>query len=151
MVAAGAALAERWVGWPAMPIEPTPEVLERLRTDLVVWLTTVSPEGQPQTSPVWFLWADGGFWILSQPGATKVRNLRANPRVSLTLRTDETAASYVTFEGTATLPEGPRGDGLPGYVEKYEALIGGYGWTVEWMTGEYAQPVRVTPTRLRTG
>jgi PPOX class probable F420-dependent enzyme len=100
---------------------------------------------------VWFLWADGGFWILSQPGATKVRNLRANPRVSLTLRTDETAASYVTFEGTATLPEGPRGDGLPGYVEKYEALIGGYGWTVEWMTGEYAQPVRVTPTRLRTG
>lgn len=131
------------------PIEPSAEVLGRLRGDLVVWLTTVSTEGQPQTSPVWFLWIDGGFLIYSQPHATKVRNLRSNPRVSLTLRTDETASSYVTFEGEATLPAGPRGDEVPAYIEKYEALIAEYGWTIEWMTGEYSQPIRVTVTRIR--
>ena len=27
----------------------------RLEHDLVLWLTTVTPAGQPQASPVWFL------------------------------------------------------------------------------------------------
>jgi len=130
-------------------MELSPEVLERLRSDLVVWITTVDLDGQPQTSPVWFLWDDGSFLIYSQPGATKVRNLRANPRVALTLRTDETASSYITFEGVATLPDGPRGDEVPGYLQKYEPLIAGEGWTVEWMTGEYPQPIVVAPTRVR--
>jgi len=129
--------------------ELSEEVLERLRADLVVWLTTVDPDGQPQTSPVWFLWQGDTFLLYSQPHATKVRNLRANPRVALTLRTDEMASSYVTFEGKAALPEGPRGDEVPAYLQKYEPLISGEGWTVEWMTGEYSQPVVVTPTRVR--
>jgi PPOX class probable F420-dependent enzyme len=129
--------------------ELSEEVLERLRSDLVVWLTTVDPDGQPQTSPVWFLWQDDAFLIYSQPNATKVRNLRANPKVALTLRTDETASSYVTFEGVAVLPDGPRGDQVPAYLQKYEPLIAGEGWTVEWMTGEYSQPVVITPTRVR--
>lgn len=131
------------------PIELSDEVIERLRTDLIVWLTTVSPDAQPQSSPVWFIWQDGTFLVYSQPGATKVANLRSNPKVALTLRTDETASSYVTFEGTASLPDGPHGSEVPAYLEKYEALIGESGWTVEWMTGEYSQPVRVTPTRVR--
>lgn len=129
--------------------EVSEEVLERLRSDLVVWLTTVDPDGQPQTSPVWFLWQDEAFLIYSQPNATKVRNLRTNPKVALTLRTDETASSYVTFEGVAVLPDGPRGDQVPAYLQKYEPLIAGEGWTVEWMTGEYSQPVVITPTRVR--
>ena len=129
--------------------ELSEEVLERLRSDLVLWLTTVDPDGQPQTSPVWFLWQDGAFLIYSQPHATKVKNLRTNPKVALTLRSDETASSYVTFEGSATLPEGPRGDQVPAYLQKYVPLIAGEGWTVEWMTGEYSQPVVVTPTRVR--
>jgi PPOX class probable F420-dependent enzyme len=131
------------------PIELSDEVVERLRTELVIWLTTVSPGGQPQSSPVWFLWRDGGFLIYSQPGAPKVANLRANPRVALALRVDETASAVVTFEGTARLPDGPSGLDVPAYVEKYEALIAGEGWTVEWMTGEYSQPIEVVPTRVR--
>lgn len=132
-------------------IEIPPAVLERLETDLVVWLTTVSPEGQPQSSPVWFLWDETeGFWIYSQPEAPKVLNLRANPRVSVDLPTDEIASSYVTFEGVATLPEGPPSDRVPGYVRKYEALIAGEGWTVEWVAGEYSQPILVVPTRVRS-
>ena len=29
---------------------------KRLRDELIVWLTTVSRLGQPQSSPVWFWW-----------------------------------------------------------------------------------------------
>ncbi len=27
------------------------------------WITTVTAGGQPQSSPVWFLWADGEFLV----------------------------------------------------------------------------------------
>src|SRR4051812_23080254 len=58
-------------------------VARHLREDVVVWLTSVSPSGAPLPAPVWFVW-DGAESVLmySMPGA-RVRNLRANPKVSL--------------------------------------------------------------------
>ena len=28
----------------------------RLREEIIGWLTTVTPDGQPQPIPVWFVW-----------------------------------------------------------------------------------------------
>ena len=42
--------------------------LERLRTDMIFWLTSVTPAGQPQTFPVWFLWEDGEVRITPTRG-----------------------------------------------------------------------------------
>jgi Pyridoxamine 5'-phosphate oxidase len=33
----------------------------RLRTEPIVWLTTVRADGRPQSSPVWFLWDGDGY------------------------------------------------------------------------------------------
>jgi len=33
----------------------------RLQTEPVIWLTTVTPSGQPQSTPVWFLWEDDSY------------------------------------------------------------------------------------------
>ena len=30
--------------------------LRRLQTELIGWLTTINPDGQPQASPIWFVW-----------------------------------------------------------------------------------------------
>ena len=35
------------------------KALRRLETELMGWVTTVSPDGQPRSSPIWFLWRDG--------------------------------------------------------------------------------------------
>ena len=55
-------------------------VYDQLRHDPIVWLTTVSPTGQPQPSPVWFMW-DGADKIIiySKPDAPKVRNISGGP------------------------------------------------------------------------
>ena len=37
----------------------------RLAEEPVIWLTTVTESGQPQTSPVWFLFAGGEFLVYS--------------------------------------------------------------------------------------
>jgi len=47
----------------------------RLRSDEMIWLTTVWADGQPQTSAVWFHWDGTDFLLVSQPTAGKLRNI----------------------------------------------------------------------------
>jgi hypothetical protein len=64
----------------------------------MAWLTTVRPDGRPDSVPVWFLWRDDEtILVYSQSGKIKLRNISHNPRVSateahLTLRTVVTVA-----------------------------------------------------------
>jgi PPOX class probable F420-dependent enzyme len=123
---------------------------KRLRTELIVWLTTLTGGGQPQSSPVWFVWDDEAFHVFSQPDKPKLRNISANPRVSLHLEGGAEGEDVVVFEGRAKIVRnGPPATALPAYVRKYRRLIEGYGWTPESFAKDYAVPVVITPARLR--
>jgi PPOX class probable F420-dependent enzyme len=136
-------------------LDPTTEggakALDRLRSEEIGWLTTVTPDGQPQSSPVWFLWQDGAIVIYSQRRARRNGNIADQPRVSFNVNTDATGDEYVTIEGIATLEAGPPATTNPEYVAKYTPRIEGYGWTVEWFAGEYPFLLRIAPTRVRVG
>ena len=60
-------------------------VEQRLNEDVIAWLTTVRPSGQPDSVPVWFIWQDGRIIVYTPPHQTKMRNLAENPKVTLTL------------------------------------------------------------------
>ena len=122
----------------------------RLASERVVWLTTVRADGQAQSSPVWFLWDGQTFLLYSQPGAQKVRNLAANPRVSLHLGDDGTGDDVVTFEGTATVePDTPRADRVLAYLAKYQTAIEALGYEPGPFARTYSMAIRVRPTRVR--
>lgn len=127
-------------------------VAERLQREIPIWLTTVSRTGQPQTSPVWFLWDGDVFHLISQPEATKIINLKENPLVSLHLQADETAdEDIVIFEGVTEFdPAGSDAAWILAYMEKYRERIDAYGWTPQGTLAEYSVSLRVTPTRIRT-
>jgi PPOX class probable F420-dependent enzyme len=126
------------------------EAERALGQDIILWLVSVTSEGQPQASPVWFLWEDGSFLIFSQPGKPKLRNIEANPRVSVHLRGTEDGGEIATFDATAEiLRDAPPADRVPGYVDKYRAQIRENGWTLRSFAEDYSQPIRVTPTAAR--
>jgi PPOX class probable F420-dependent enzyme len=123
---------------------------ERLEREVVIWLVTVSPDGRPHPSPVWFLWDGDGFLVYSQPQAAKIPNIQANPRVALHLRGTETGDDIAIFEGSAELADDvERAHRIPAYLEKYREHIAGYGWSPEGFAGDYSRPIRVNPERLR--
>ena len=123
---------------------------ERLRAGLVVWLTTVAPTGQPQTTPVWYYWDGATFLFYSQPDRPKLVNIAANPLVSIHPQGAEDAEDAVTIEGTAAIdPSAPLCDELPEYSSKYLSLIDGFGWTPTSVAADYSVAVRITPTRFR--
>jgi len=120
---------------------------ERLRSEPVIWLTTVRADGQPQTSPVWFLWDGETIRILSMPAAGKVRNIRSNPRVALNLDGNKLGGDIVTLEGAAELAEGePAGED---YLVKYDEAIRSLGSDRDEFTGAYSTLIRIRPARLR--
>ncbi len=123
---------------------------ERLQAESVIWLTTVDADGQPQSSPVWFLWDEGEFLIYAEPGSWKVRNIRARPRVALNLNSNTQGGRVATFEGTARIAaEQPPVHQAASYLAKYRSGITSTGSTPEKMAAEYSAALRVTPTRVR--
>jgi PPOX class probable F420-dependent enzyme len=123
---------------------------EKLRHEIVLWLTTVSPAGQPQSTPIWFHWDGSTLLFYSQPGRPKLVNIAANANVALHLVGDPEGEDVITIEGVAALdPAAPPSDALAAYAEKYRSAIDGNGWTPASMAADYPVAVRVTPTRFR--
>jgi PPOX class probable F420-dependent enzyme len=130
--------------------EQSAAVVGRLQSESIAWITTVTGDGQPQSSPVWFLWADDRFLVYAQPRSRKVRNIRANPLVSLHLNSDASGGQVVTFEGTARISDSHQpAHEDPEYLEKYRAGIAGIGMTPEKLGAEFSTAILVTPTRVR--
>jgi PPOX class probable F420-dependent enzyme len=123
----------------------------RLRHNLMAWLTTVRPDGQPVSVPVWFLMRDDGTILLySQAGKGKLENIVANPRVSLTLDGTDIGRNVVRIEGTMrSAPDEAPADRQPAYVAKYLERIDALFGTPERFAGLFSTVLMITPTKLR--
>ena len=124
--------------------------LERLRTDMIGWLTTVRPDGQPQTFPIWFLWENGELLIYSDRRAKRNENIRANPHVSLHLDDDGRGNDIVIVEGEARIDQSaPPVTEHAEYLAKYRRWIDEFLTTADEMATIYNVPLRIRPTRGR--
>lgn len=122
--------------------------LERLRDNVIIWLSSVRPDGRPHIVPVWFLWENGTVLIFSKPDQ-KVRNLRHSPQVVLALDDTQDGEDVVMLDGTAGLVDDPHlTTALPAYAAKYRARIQRLFGTPEQMAAMYSQAIRVTVTRV---
>lgn len=123
-------------------------VAERLRDDLIIWLSTVRPDGRPHLAAVWFLWDGETILIFSKPNQ-KIRNVRENAQVALALDDTRDGADPIVIEGTAELlPHGEVTPALDAYATKYAQRFRALKWTPEQMGRTYSEAIRVTPTRF---
>jgi PPOX class probable F420-dependent enzyme len=122
---------------------------QRLRSEPMIWFSTVRPDGRPHLVPVWFFWDGATMLIFSQPDNQKIRNLRNNPAVSLALEAANQGEDIVMLEGTATLVDEPGlKASMPAYAKKYDALLKRMGMSATQMAASYSQAIRITPTRF---
>jgi PPOX class probable F420-dependent enzyme len=62
-------------------------------------LATQSRSGRVQATPVWFVRTGGEILINTSAGRTKLRNMEANPRVTLAIVDRENPYRYVQIQG----------------------------------------------------
>jgi PPOX class probable F420-dependent enzyme len=125
-------------------------VESRLQTNLMAWLTTVTPAGKPDTVPVWYLLRDDEtILIYSQPGKAKLTNIDHNPAVALGLDVTDLGRDVIRLEGDATRrADLPPADQVPEYVAKYVERIAAIFGTAERFADLFSEAVVITPTRL---
>src|SRR5690606_27102137 len=61
---------------PEMSTEIPTELLPLLESTAVALVSTIGPRGEPQTTPLWFLWEDGRLRLSLVEGRQKLKNLR---------------------------------------------------------------------------
>jgi PPOX class probable F420-dependent enzyme len=131
--------------------ERASHVQRRLHRDLITWLTTVRPDGQPVSVPVWFLLRDDEtILIYSRPNKNKLRNIECNPRVTLGLDMTDCGRDVIRIDGTARLATEvvPVDQNLP-YIAKYAERINAVFGTPENLASLFSVPLLITPTRLK--
>ncbi|MEO8287844.1 MAG: pyridoxamine 5'-phosphate oxidase family protein [Chloroflexota bacterium] len=121
---------------------------ERLRSNVILWLSSVKPDGTPHIVPVWFLWDGDTILIFSKPDQ-KIRNLRQNRAVMVALDDSKDGDDPIMLAGEATLlPRDEATAADPAYVAKYKSQLDSYNWTGESMSKEYSEPISIRPTRV---
>ncbi|QNE76453.1 TIGR03618 family F420-dependent PPOX class oxidoreductase [Streptomyces finlayi] len=114
-----------------MPFTWNEAVRKLLDEPLPAVLATVNADGGPQTSVVWITRDHDDILVSTAEGRRKDRNIRRDPRVSLTVYDPRDPLQYVEIRGTATVAPDP-GRALavriaqeyegPGAGEEYLAL-----------------------------
>ena len=80
----------------------------------IAQLVTIRPDGRPHVAPVWFLWEGGHAILMAGANAVKVKNVRSNPKVALSIAAGQRPYQYVVLEGEATVTR----KNLPKEVER---------------------------------
>jgi PPOX class probable F420-dependent enzyme len=116
-------------------------VARRVREEMIVWLTTVTPSGAPLPRPVGFL-LDGAdnVSIYSQSGA-RIRNIARNPKVTLNFDGDG-GVDIVALSGTAEVDESTAAENTA-WIAKYATEWERSGITVESFAQRFNVPVRI--------
>jgi PPOX class probable F420-dependent enzyme len=111
-------------------------------------LGTVNPDGSPQTSVVW-VGRDGDDLLLSTAaGRRKERNMRRDPRVSLTVYDRNDPQQYAEIRGVAAVSEDVGRQFAVRLEEEYEGP--GAGDEYLQLPPEVVRViVRITPQRIR--
>jgi hypothetical protein len=120
--------------------------------DMLAWeskalahIATIGPDGGPQSSPVWFDWDNDQLRVSLYDSSQKMRNLKRNPRLSVSIVDPANAYRYIEIRGVAVLFEPDTGlEFITRMAGKYLGLDH-YPWHEE---GQVEVKVTIKPTRI---
>ncbi len=82
------------------------ELEEFLSKPLIARIATIGKDNMPNIHPVWFLYENGIIFISTGRDSAKVRNIKRNPKVAVTVDVSEDGVNKgVVFRGEAELVE----------------------------------------------
>jgi PPOX class probable F420-dependent enzyme len=89
----------------------------------------VGLDGAPRVVPMTFSYRDGAIVFCTPPSTAKVRALRANPRVAITIDTDSPPYHVLQLRGEAEVEDVP---GVPPEVEETASRYNGAEFGKAW-------------------
>jgi PPOX class probable F420-dependent enzyme len=89
-----------------VPRTPVPDVVgEFLTRPNPAVIATLRPDGFPHTAATWYVWEDGRVLVNMDATRRRLEHMRRDPRVSLTVLSEDEWYRQVTLMGEAVLIE----------------------------------------------
>jgi PPOX class probable F420-dependent enzyme len=119
-----------------------------LREAHVAVLATVAPDGRPHAAPIWYLYEDGVFVMMTGRHSRKARNIAHEPRTTLVI--DRRALPYyaVMVQGTAEIGPPPSDDLHLRMAVRYLGETLGREYHTRRGGGGGAVTIRLRPDRI---
>lgn len=76
-----------------------PKVQKILRSKTFAHLATLGSDGEPQSSPMWFLWDGEYIKFTHTTDRKKYQNIRRDPHVSISITDVDVPYTYAEFRG----------------------------------------------------
>lgn len=127
-----------------MPVPIPDDVKAILDEPVFVHVATVNPDGSPQVSVVWIDRAGDLIRFSTAEGRVKPRNLRHDPRVSLSFSPLDDPYRNVTISGRVAAIEN-NGYGLIDHLARKYRGVARYEWA---RPGEVRTDVTIVPERI---
>jgi PPOX class probable F420-dependent enzyme len=81
-----------------------------IESDALAHVTTIDPDGRPQTTLAWVGLEGDEIVFATLPDQRKLRNLRRDPRITISIQTDRVTPyglhEYLVIYGTARITDG---------------------------------------------
>lgn len=127
-----------------MTAELRPRDLEYLTGTDVVTFVTVNPDGSPHATVTWVDAADGHVLVNTAQGRVKDRNVRANPRVAITLMHDGDGYRWISITGTVVDIE--VGERAERHIDELSWRYDGHGYG--YTPGQVREILVIRPDRI---
>ncbi len=130
-------------------MEMPASAIEVINSGQLAHLVTINNDGSPHVTIVWVDWRNGEIVIGKLAEDHKVRNIRRDSRVSISIEADGAQygmTNYLVVEGTAVVTEGGAPELLHDLAQRY------VGPGTKFPPMDNPPPgfvIRVTPTKVR--
>ncbi|QEU94013.1 PPOX class F420-dependent oxidoreductase [Streptomyces kanamyceticus] len=110
---------------PQAPLAPTPlspKLKKAIDSKVFVTVATIRPDGSPHQSVVWVGREGDDLFFVTGVDKVKIRNLRRDPRLSVTVNPPDEPYGYAVITGTARLDGADSRDRMDELALKYTGL-----------------------------
>lgn len=99
-----------------------PKVQKILHSKAFAHLATTGPKGEPQSSPMWFLWDGKHIKLTHTTERQKYRNIQHDPRVAISIVDSDNPYIYAEFRGVVErIEQDPQGAFYNTLAEHYQS------------------------------
>ena len=124
--------------------ELTPTDLELLTGTHFATFVTMNADGSPQATITWVDAAEGHVLVNTARGRVKDRNVRANPRVALSIMRDGDAYDWISITGTVVDIE--VSERAERHIDELSHRYDGHGY--RYTPGQVREILRIRPDHV---
>ena len=133
-----------------MPELSTKEMESHLDEAHVAALVTLNEDGSPHVAPVWYRYRAGSLEIVTNEHYAKMRNIRRDPRVALSVASDSEPYWYVVFEGKAEIADRNVEQSTLEMCTRYQGAKRGAEYAKDLLSESGTVILEISPARIKT-